>query len=449
MVAPTDTPADPALQGVLGPDADPGRLADAAAALPGPAWLVERRRGAATAVAEVPLPTVDAEEWRYSRIAELDTGRYTPVVPAGPLPAEPPQLAEVLSAVTERAGLVVLVDGVVVRAELSDAASQAGVTFGPVSALDGPGPLDAATGGPVDRFAALNAALAIDPVVLDVPRSVDLAEPFVVVQVLTRPGAAVFGRLAVRAGENSRCSVVEVAVSDDVDALTAPVTELVVGAAARVAHTVLQDVGRQVWQLGSLVAEVGQDATLDVDVAALGGSYARLRLDCRLTGRGATGNLSSIYFGDGHQMLDLRTFQEHVAPDTTSNLLFKGAVADTSHAVYSGLIRIRPHARGTNAFQTNRIVKLSEHAWAESVPNLEIENNDVHCSHASTVGPVDEDQLFYLESRGVPTEVAERLIVGGFFDEVLDTVAVPGVADLARGRIDALLDRRLGRRGPA
>ncbi len=445
MVAPADTPTDSALRGLLDPDADPGRLTEAAAALPGPSWLVERRRAAAEAIAGVPLPTVDAEEWRYSRVARLRTADYAPVVPAGPAPAEPPQLAEVLAAVPERAGLVVLVDGLVARAELSPAAAGSGVTFGPASAADGSGALDGPAGGPVDRFAALNAALSAEPLVLDVPRSTDVPAPFVVVSVITRPGAAVFGRLAVRAGENSRCSVVEVAVSDDVDALSAPVTELSVGAAARVSHTVLQDLGRRVWQLGSLVAEVGQDATLDVDVAALGGSYARLRLDCRLTGRGATGNLSSVYFGDGDQMLDLRTFQEHVAPDTTSNLLFKGAVSDTSHAVYSGLIRIRPDARGTNAVQTNRIVKLSEHAWAESVPNLEIENNDVRCSHASTVGPVDEDQLFYLESRGVPTEVAERLIVGGFFDEVLDAVAEPGVADLARGRIDALLDLRLGR----
>jgi Fe-S cluster assembly protein SufD len=189
---------------------------------------------------------------------------------------------------------------------------------------------------------------------------------------------------------------------------------------------------------------VGQDATLDAGVAALGGSYARTRLDCRLVGRGATGNLSSVYFGDGDQMLDLRTFQEHRAPDTTSNLLFKGAVADRSHSVYTGLIRITPEGRGSNAFQTNRNLKLSEHAWAESVPNLEIEHNDVRCSHASTVGPVDEEQRFYLESRGVPSQVAERLVVAGFFGEVLDALAVPALVPAVRRRLDALLDRQVG-----
>jgi len=211
----------------------------------------------------------------------------------------------------------------------------------------------------------------------------------------------------------------------------------------------VQDLGRRVWQIGSLVGDVAAEATLSAAVAALGGDYARLRLDCRLSGRGATGNLASVYFGDDDQTLDLRTFQEHMAPDTTSNLLFKGAVAERSHSVYTGLIRIHPDGRGSNAFQTNRNLKLSDEAWAESVPNLEIENNEVHCSHASTVGPVDPDQRFYLESRGVPTEIADRLVVAGFFDEVLDALPVPAVGPPVRARIGELLDRLVGSAGAA
>ena len=141
-------------------------------------------------------------------------------------------------------------------------------------------------------------------------------------------------------------------------------------------------------------------------MAAQAGARRRLRPHSAPTaassGRGATGDLLAVYFGEGDQTLDFRTFQDHDAPDTTSNLLFKGAVGGHSRSVYTGLIQVEKEARGTNAFQTNRNLKLSDHAWAESVPNLEIENNDVHCSHASTVGPVDEEQRFYLESRGVP-----------------------------------------------
>ena len=164
-----------------------------------------------------------------------------------------------------------------------------------------------------------------------------------------------------------------------------------------------------------------------------------MRTDCHLVGRGATGNLSAVYFGHESQTLDFRTFQKHDAPHTNSNLLYKGAVGGHSRSVYTGLIRVEKDARGTNAFQTNRNLKLSETAWAESVPNLEIETNDVKCSHASTVGPVDEDQVFYLESRGIPTETAERLIVAGFFDEVLEDFPVSAVVPL----IDDVIDQRL------
>jgi Fe-S cluster assembly protein SufD len=211
---------------------------------------------------------------------------------------------------------------------------------------------------------------------------------------------------------------------------------------ARLGFLTVQDLGPRVWQVATQVANVDAQATLTSSLAAFGGEYARLRTDCRLVGRGASGNLISLYFGAGHQMLDLRTFQDHAAPDTTSDLLFKGAVDDDSHSVYSGLIRVRPAARGTNAFQTNRNIKLSDRAWAESVPNLEIENNDVRCSHASTVGPIDDEQRFYLESRGVPTDEAERLIVSGFFDEVLGRSPVPAVVPLLRSTVGAKFERR-------
>jgi Fe-S cluster assembly protein SufD len=187
-----------------------------------------------------------------------------------------------------------------------------------------------------------------------------------------------------------------------------------------------------VWQLGYQASRVGRDATLSSAVVALGGDYARVRTDSRLAGQGGTSNLVAVYFGDGDQTHDFRTLQDHEGPKTTSDLLFKGAVEDRSHSVYTGLIRVRPGAAGTNAFQTNRNLVLSQGAHADSVPNLEIEDNDVRCSHASAVGPVDEDQRYYLEARGVPPEVADRLIVLGFFDEVIERTPVPGLRELLR-----------------
>jgi Fe-S cluster assembly protein SufD len=233
-----------------------------------------------------------------------------------------------------------------------------------------------------------------------------------------------------------------VSSSADAPVLSVPLTELAVAPGGRLGYLHVQDLAADAWQVGSLVARVEQEATLTAGLVGLGGHYARLRTDCALAGRGANGDLFAAYFGEGSQTLDFRTFQRHDAPDTTSNLVFKGAVGGRSRSVYTGLIRVDKAARGTNAFQTNRNVKLSDTAWAESVPNLEIETNDVRCSHASTVGPVDAEQRFYLESRGVPPAVADRLIVAGFFDEVV-RVLPGGAAAVAEvsARIAEKLDR--------
>ncbi len=245
-------------------------------------------------------------------------------------------------------------------------------------------------------------------------------------------------------GDDSQAEVIDYhASAEGVPMLTVPVTEMAVGRAARLGYLNAQNLGLATWQVGSQVSTVESDATLTSVCAAFGGDYARLRTDCKLVGRGATGRLRAVYFGEADQMLDFRTFQDHAAPDTTSNLLFKGAVGGHSRSVYTGLIRVRKNAHGTNAFQTNRNIKLSDGAWAESVPNLEIENNDVRCSHASTVGPIDEDQRFYLESRGVPTAVAERLVVTGFFDQVLSKLPVTGAADALRTLVAGKLDRQV------
>jgi Fe-S cluster assembly protein SufD len=277
--------------------------------------------------------------------------------------------------------------------------------------------------------------------VVVVPRGVALDRPVVIHQELRTTGAAAFPRLVVRLGEGASATVVDCVRSGAEPVLSVPVTEVEVARGARLQLASVQELGPAAWQVGSLVADVAQEADLRVGLVALGGEYARVRTDCRLSGRGANGDLFAAYFGDGDQTLDFRTFQYHDAPDTTSNLLFKGAVGGRSRSVYTGLIRVDKDARGTNAFQTNRNIKLSETAWAESVPNLEIETNDVRCSHASTVGPVDPEQRFYLESRGVPPGVADRLIVAGFFDEVLRQIPGPGVAAAVSEQVARKLDR--------
>ena len=237
-------------------------------------------------------------------------------------------------------------------------------------------------------------------------------------------------------GENAEATVIELLVSSEGSepVLVLPTVELSASDGARLSHDLVQHLGRNAWQIARLAATAGRDATLRSFQASLGGGYAHVQTDSVLTGQGGTSELLAAFFGDGDQMHDFHTLQEHAAPRTTSDLVFKGAVAGTSRSIYNGLIRMRHGAKGANAFQQNRNLVLSDGAHADSVPNLDIQENDVRCSHASAVGPVDEEQRFYLESRGVPRAVAERLILLGFFSELFERVN-PWVGEFVLGRI--------------
>jgi Fe-S cluster assembly protein SufD len=377
---------------------------DSIASLGGPAWLMDRRATAAERFASASVPTTKEEVWRYSRIDDLDLEHFRPA-----------------------AATTTVEHGDLGRARVGRAGE-----------IDGAAALLGALPNDGDALVWLHHALAADPLIIDVPAGVTVDEPIVVHHIGPADGAVSAVRLVVRAGADSDVRVVEVFEGGGAGLLL-PVTDVTLGNAARVGYVGVQMLGRSTWSLASLDVDAAAQATIRAGMAGFGGDYARVRTNCRLSGRGATGDLLAAYFGDGDQTLDYRTFQEHVAPDTTSNLLFKGAVSDRSRSVYPGLIKVHPTARGTNAFQTNRNIKLSEDAWAESVPNLIIENNDVHCSHASAVGPIDEEQRFYLESRGVPTVDAERLIVAGFFAEVFDQLP----ANTLRPRLDAAVAAKL------
>jgi Fe-S cluster assembly protein SufD len=395
------------------------------------------RAEAAEGLVDVAPPDVDEEVWRYSRIAELDLDRF------GPSAERPATEPPVDAALVEGAVATILVcDGWVQSIQVAESAVEAGLLIGTVADLEGGSEFPGAVlEAPVDFFGHLNRAFCPEPLAVVVPDGVRLDGPVVVFSHVATEGVAAFPRLLVRCGADAAATVVEVQTSDDVEALVAPVLEAVVGRAGRLRHAVLQELGPRVWQLAHQEVHVGQEASGELFHAGLGGDYARTRTDCRLVGRGAEGRITAAYFGDGSQALDYRTFQDHAAPDTVSDLLFKGALDDSSRSVYTGLIRVRPEAVRTRANQTNRNIKLSPDAWAESVPNLEIETDDVMCSHASTVSPVDADQRFYLESRGVPTAVAERLLLEGFFEEVVEAAPVPAVGKRLRQSLRAKLDR--------
>ena len=354
----------------------------------------DERLSAFDRFAAAPLPTPQQEIWRYSRIGELQLDSYR----HGTL------------STTITGAESVLVDDATIDAESE-----------------------------LDLFAELNRAL-MAPIHIRVPRGNVLEQPIVITHTLRADGTACFPRLVIDAEADSEVTVIELFVSDEsVTGIIMPVLQVRAQQAARVKYLSVNELGSKVWQIANQQAVGDRDSNTLLSTVALGGDYARVRTHARLVGQGGSTRQVALYFADGTQTHDFRTTQEHIAPKTTSDLLFKGAVNDQARSVYTGLIKIGPNARGAQAFQTNRNLTLSDGAWAESVPNLEIETNDVKCSHASTVGPIDEEQRFYLESRGIQPDIAERLVVLGFFDEVLGQLPVGSHAPELRERISAKL----------
>ena len=328
------------------------------------------------------------------------------------------------------------------------------LTVRAASGADGDG-LDAwgAVAPAHDAFGHLHDAFVGDVVVVEAPRKIVVRDPVVVVHLIdpgteTR-GVAVFPHTVVRVGTSAEAGVIEVMASagDGEDAsvpsaLVLPVAELEVADDAHLRYANLQVLNASATAITVQGSRVGQGAGLRSFTAGLGGRYARVRTDSDLVGTGGHTSLLAAYLATGSQLHDFRTLQDHHAGRTESELLFKGAVADTARSVYTGLIRIRHGARGANARQTNHNLVLSEGAHADSVPNLDIDENDVRCSHASTVGPIDEEQRYYLETRGIAPEVAERLIVLGFFSDLAGRAPFAGVGEwvesAVRRRLSAL-----------
>jgi Fe-S cluster assembly protein SufD len=347
--------------------------------------------------------------------------------------------------------MVVVRDGRVVRHEIDPSLEAKGVRVCDIATCDDDTireTLGAAASSSSDAFTTLHDAFLAGGAFVYVPAGVVVEQPIVVLHWSEGDGEASFPHTLVALREGAQATVLDRFGSPDTDHLVDGVTELLLDDNAHLRYLSVQEHGPRTWHLGLQRALVGRDSTLRTSAVALGGDYARLRSETVLRGQSAESDQLAVYFGDAAQMLDFRTLQDHDAPWTRSNLLFKGAVEDEARSVYSGLVRLRKSAQKAEAHQTNRNLVLTEGASAESIPNLEIEANDVRCSHASTVGPIDDDQRYYLESRGVPPAEAERLIVLGFFDDVFDRLPMSALTrGLRRAVVDKLEHRRVARHG--
>ncbi|GAC1364944.1 MAG: Fe-S cluster assembly protein SufD [Actinomycetota bacterium] len=281
-----------------------------------------------------------------------------------------------------------------------------------------------------DVFTALHTALFSGGSFCYVPRGLEVAVPIQATHQITDGGIGVFPHNLIVVEEGAAVVFIDRYTSADlaVPSLSDSAVEIVAGAGSSVTFVAIQEYGRGVWHFQTQRAVCGRDAALRSLVVTLGASSSRAQVETVLAGEGGDVQMLGLYFAEADQHFDMRTLQDHAAPRCTSDLLYKGALKDNSHTVYSGLIRVQPGAEKTDAYQANRNLVLSDHAKADSKPELEILNNDVRCTHGSTVGQVDEDHLFYLQSRGVSREDAVQLIVTGFFEDIVNRVNVKEVS---------------------
>jgi Fe-S cluster assembly protein SufD len=420
-------------------------IESAGAAIDGPEWLKRRRLAAARRLEEFSIPTEADEDWRYGRIDALDL-REVELIAAAPR-REPVARSvadgALLAEIGDVSALVRTSDGRVVATDNDSQLGKLGVRCASAAnfAVEPEG-IGSLIGAAPDYFTTLAEAFGADAVIVVVPEGVRVERPIAIVHDVTPQDRrmAAFPRLYVELGDGSEVTVVEHFRSGGGAPLVCPVSELRIGANAHLVYEAVQELDRSAWQIGYLYSSVERDATIRSFTAGLGGDYARLCTRSTLAGEHSEGQMLAAYFADGDQVQDMRTFQDHAAPYTRSNLIFKGAVDDAARSVYSGLIRIEKGARKADAAQTNRNLVLSELAHADSVPNLDIEENDVRCSHASAVGPIDREQRFYVESRGVRPDVAERLILLGFFEDLFTKTPDAGLARYLRSAVASRLN---------
>lgn len=413
-----------------------------------PGWLLEQRLAAWRRYESMPMPTLQDEEWRrtdYRHIRWEVAGRImgengaTPSLAVVPKENLEPLIGE------EQGGLMVFVDGVLVHYEFGESLARQGILFSDLrKAASEQGELlqryfmrEAVL--PSDgKFAALHGAVWTHGVFLHVPRGVVADLPLHVVNYVTRPGATL-GHVLVVVEENAQATILVdyASPSGAQQAAYIGATELLVGDAANLRYVALQDWNRQTFEFSHQRARVGRDGQLDWIVGTMGTQLTKAYLELELDGRGANGRMSGFFFADKDQLFDLDTQQNHNAPLTSTDLLFKGAAKDMARTVWQGMIKSLPNMQKIDGYQACRNLLLSHDARMDSIPGLEIEADDVACSHAATFGTLEEELLFYLMSRGITRPQAQLMLIDGFFDELLQRVPFERVRERLQEAIEA------------
>ncbi len=298
-----------------------------------------------------------------------------------------------------------------------------------------------------DVFVALNVAGLSSGSFVYVPRGVIVQEPISLKTVQPTPGTLLNQRTLIVLEEGAQAEVWEQYLSGaaDLDGVFNVVTELIIGDNARLRYVCGQNLSEKTWIFGSQRAEVARDGRLDWVALGFGSARGRVRMDTRLAGEGADARVTGAYATRGRQHIDFDTTQEHAAPNTTSDLAFRGVLQGRSTAVWKGNIIVDPGAQKTDAFQESRNLLISKRAHADAIPGLEIQANDVRCTHAAAVAQVDPEQLFYLRSRGLGPETARQLVIEGFLAALVERFEAGPVrehlAEALERRLELILER--------
>jgi Fe-S cluster assembly protein SufD len=376
------------------------------------------REDAAKRYDELPLPSTSDEHWRFTSLRGFDPS--------------PPAADSTAGAAGAALDLDVAARALVTENGIEILSAPEGVRFEPL-APDYPSKLIPDD----DKFAVENLARWEHGLLVRVPKGVELDLPLYVQ--VTSGGGSLYWRMVVVAEEGARFSLIEdlSSTSPDTVAYTNAVVELFVHPAAKIEYVSLQNLSQETWHFGRYKAWLEKDSELDWVIGGFGSKRGKVWIENDLAGQGATSRVTGAYFADGDQHLDYDTFQEHIAPDTESDFAFKGALRENATAVWRGMIRVEEGAQKTNAYQENRNLLLSDSAHADSIPGLEIMANDVRCTHGATLGKVNRDELFYLMARGLSRAEAERLIVRGFFQDVLDRIELEPVREALGAALEA------------
>jgi Fe-S cluster assembly protein SufD len=422
-----------------------------------PAWMQEKRQVAWSLFEELPMPTTSDEDWRRTDIRALKWDELQLSINGGAEPASqladlPEHLRLALDQGQDAAGRLAFVNDQVIYYELAEGLAEQGVIFTDMATAVHEHPdlvqkyfMTECVAPSDGKFAALNGALWQGGAFIYVPKEVEIEEPFQVVIALEGEGKAIFPHTLIVTERFAYVNVIEETVSHvdtgsqdgEGQALNNGIVEIVAGEGAQVRYVEVQRWGENVFNFNTKRAVQRPDSVVVWETGQLGGRLTKTYVDSVLKGNGSSADFNGVYFMGDNQHVDLDTLTHHIGLSTGGDLLLKGALRDNARAVFQGMIKIDPNGQQTNSYLKNENLLLSDHARADSIPSLEIDANDVRASHGATISRVDEEYIFYLQSRGIPRSTAVRMIVEGFFSSVFDRMSQERVREKLAAAVSA------------